>query len=204
MNRLFLLILGIFAAFAFGWVGMVAVPYAQIGTLQPEVNEDLGDVAPPTPSGLALAGERVYAANGCVYCHTQSVREGSDIERKWGERRSVARDYIYRQLPLLGSARFGQDLANIGTDARQTDPKWHHLHLYNPQAVYPWSTMPASRYLYITRKISGQKSDDALDLKGDDAPAPGYEVVPTEDAKALVAYLLSLRQNYPLKEAPLP
>jgi cytochrome c oxidase cbb3-type subunit II len=31
---------------------------------------------------------------------------------------------------------------------------------------------------------------------------PGYEVVPTEDAKALVAYLLSLKRDYPLPEAP--
>jgi phosphoserine aminotransferase len=32
----------------------------------------------------------------------------------------------------------------------------------------------------------------------------GYEVVPTAEAEALVAYLLSLNRNYPLPEAPEP
>jgi hypothetical protein len=34
------------------------------------------------------------------------------------------------------------------------------------------------------------------------APPAGYEVVPTDDAKNLVAYLLSLRADVPLYEAP--
>jgi hypothetical protein len=29
-----------------------------------------------------------------------------------------------------------------------------------------------------------------------------YEIVPTQDARNLVAYLLSLDRTYPLKEAP--
>ena len=36
------------------------------------------------------------------------------------------------------------------------------------------------------------------------APPPGYEVVPTAEGKALVDYLLSLKKNYPLPEAPEP
>ena len=34
-------------------------------------------------------------------------------------------------------------------------------------------------------------------------PAPGYEVVPKFEAKALVAYLLSLNADAPLYEAPM-
>jgi hypothetical protein len=34
------------------------------------------------------------------------------------------------------------------------------------------------------------------------APPSGYEVVPTAEGKALVDYLLSLKKNYPLPEAP--
>jgi len=37
-----------------------------------------------------------------------------------------------------------------------------------------------------------------------DSPPEGYEVVPTYEAEALVAYLLSLNRNYPLPEAPEP
>jgi len=39
-----------------------------------------------------------------------------------------------------------------------------------------------------------------------DAPAAGYEIVPTTEAKSLVAYLLSLKKDYHLKpdEAGVP
>jgi cytochrome c oxidase cbb3-type subunit 2 len=63
-------------------------------------------------------GREVYIREGCYYCHTQQVRDpqnSSDLERGWGMRRSVARDYIYENPPLLGSVRIGPDLANIGS-----------------------------------------------------------------------------------------
>ena len=62
--------------------------------------------------------------------------------------------------------------------------------------------MPRFTDLFLVRKIQGQKSDQALELTGTDAPKEGYEVIPTADAKNLVAYLLSLRHDYPLPEAP--
>ena len=63
--------------------------------------------------------------------------------------------------------------------------------------------MPSYSYLYKVRKIQGQPSNESLvGLTGPHAPKPGYEVIPTDDAKALVAYLLSLNQNYPLPESP--
>ena len=62
------------------------------------------------------------------------------------------------------------------------------------------SNMPAYRFLYDKRKIDGQRSVDALDLTGRDAPPDGWEIVPTYDAKCLVAYLMSLDQSHPLKE----
>jgi hypothetical protein len=39
-------------------------------------------------------------------------------------------------------------------------------------------------------------------LEGEFAPEPGFEIVPTADARALVAYLLSLNTDVPLFEAP--
>jgi hypothetical protein len=39
-------------------------------------------------------------------------------------------------------------------------------------------------------------------LKGEFAPAAGFEVVPTVEAKEIAAYLLSLRSDAPLYEAP--
>jgi len=62
------------------------------------------------------------------------------------------------------------------------------------------STMPAYKFLYERQPISGERSADALQLTGPDAPPPGWEIVPTYDAKCLVAYLMSLDQSHPLKE----
>ena len=80
---------------------------------------------------------------------------------------------------------------------------WHHRHLYSPRSISPDnvdSTMPAYRFLYEKRSISSERSSDALQLSGADAPPPGWEVVPSYDAKCLVAYLMSLDQSHPLKE----
>jgi cytochrome c oxidase cbb3-type subunit 2 len=60
--------------------------------------------------------------------------------------------------------------------------------------------MPAYRFLYEKRIITGERSADALQLTGPDAPPEGWEIVPTYDARCLVAYLMSLDQSHPLKE----
>jgi len=62
------------------------------------------------------------------------------------------------------------------------------------------STMPAYKFLYEKHPISGERSADALQLESRDAPPLGWEVVPTYEAKCLVAYLMSLDQSHPLKE----
>jgi cytochrome c oxidase cbb3-type subunit 2 len=64
--------------------------------------------------------------------------------------------------------------------------------------------MPSFRYLFREQRILGQISADALKLNGLGAPPDGYEIVPTGDGKAIVAYLLSLKRNYALPEAPKP
>jgi len=255
-------------------------------------------------------GEHVYAANGCVYCHSQQVRAdyiADDIERKWGNRRSAPRDYIFERPVFLGKMRMGQDLANIGArapapeespapagaaspaaqgaavsspppskaaspapaSAAATAPAaspgispasaapqnaspppgqrtgvaspspgqmanttpggsspaapsaqtpgapwpiqtaglppmysaaWHHVHLYAPRSINPDSNMPAYRFLYEKRRIAGERSAEALQLSGSDAPPEDWEVVPTYDARCVVAYLMGLNQSHPLKE----
>ena len=60
--------------------------------------------------------------------------------------------------------------------------------------------MPAYRFLYEKRRISGEKSADALKLTGNNAPEEGWEIVPSYDAKCLVAYLMSLDQSHALTE----
>jgi cytochrome c oxidase cbb3-type subunit 2 len=203
MNRGLTLFAGVFLTFAFAWAGLVLVPYLQFGRVADLVSEDNGQTVPPPLSGLAQRGHEVYAAQGCVYCHSQQVRgetQGSDLARGWGARRTVARDYLRERPHFLGTMRTGPDLSNVGR--RQPSAEWHHKHLYHPQAVSPGSAMPPFRFLYQLRKVAGEPSPDALKLDPADAPPPGWEVVPTPDARALVAYLLSLDRSYALPEAP--
>ena len=59
--------------------------------------------------------------------------------------------------------------------------------------------MPSFRHLYKKRKIKGQKSEYALgnvDWENDEE-AQNYEIVPTERAKALVGYLMTLKKDDP-------
>ncbi len=120
MKGLIPLFLGIFGTFAFSWVGLAVISNWQIGHLNPQMEEDGTDVYPQPQSGMVERGRRVYAANGCVYCHSQQVRAdyaADDIERKWGDRRSAPRDYIFERQVFLGKMRMGPDLANVGARA---------------------------------------------------------------------------------------
>ena len=324
MKGLAPLFLGIFGTFAFSWIGLTVIPTWQIGHLNPESDEEGTDIYPRPQSGMFERGGHVYAANGCVYCHSQQVRAdyiADDIERKWGNRRSAPRDYIFERPVFLGKMRMGQDLADIGARApapeespppagaaspaaqgaavssppaeapakaspppsqaaspapktspatapgaspgttpaatsppavSQTSPAppgqrtgvaspspgqmanttpgesspaapsaqtpgaswpiqtaglppmysaaWHHVHLYAPRSINPDSNMPAYRFLYEKRRIAGERSAEALQLSGSDAPPEGWEVVPTYDAKCVVAYLMGLNQSHPLKD----
>jgi cbb3-type cytochrome oxidase cytochrome c subunit len=274
MKGLAPLFLGIFGTFAFSWIGLTVIPTWQIGHLNPESDEEGTDIYPRPQSGMFTRGEHVYAANGCVYCHSQQVRAdyiADDIERKWGNRRSAPLDYIFERPVFLGKMRMGQDLANIGARApapeespspaaqgaavsspppsTATSPAakvpagapaslspaapgvagaspaapsaqtpgapwpiqtaglppmysaaWHHVHLYAPRSINPDSNMPAYRFLYEKRRIAGERSAEALQLSSSDAPPVGWEVVPTYDAKCVVAYLMGLNQSHPLKE----
>jgi hypothetical protein len=76
---------------------------------------------------------------------------------------------------------------------------WHHKHLYSPRSINIDSNMPSYRFLYEKRQISDAPSVDALHFTGSDAPPEGREIVPTFDAKCLVAYLMSRNQSHPLK-----
>jgi cytochrome c oxidase cbb3-type subunit II len=257
MKGLAPLFFGFFAIFAFAWMGLTVAPNAQIGHLDPETNpQDETDHYPMPPSGMAERGRHVYVSNGCMYCHTEQVRPdyiSADIERKWGERRSAPRDYIFARPVVLGKMRIGPDLSNVGKrapaeDANAPQPNaspaassnapnksaspapagsappqnappapapdtatasgepavysaaWHHKHLYDPRSLNSDSIMPAFKFLYEKRRITGERSADALKLSGRDALPEGYEVVPTYEAECLVAYLMSLDQSHPLTE----
>jgi cytochrome c oxidase cbb3-type subunit 2 len=198
-------VLGIFVLFGLPWIGFVAFPYMMFAELKADRDEITKELTPPNVPGVAQQGSHVFAANGCVYCHSQFARdktEGGDIDRQWAKRRTVARDYMNDRQVFLGVSRLGPDLTNVGV--RQKDAQWYYRLLYNPQASDPASTMPSYRWLFREQKIAGQAANNALKLEGADKPRAGYEIVPTAEGESLVAYLLSLKRDYNLPEAPEP
>jgi cytochrome c oxidase cbb3-type subunit 2 len=113
----------------------------------------------------------------------------------------VALDFLYDYPVMPGSQRIGPDLANVG--ACWPDSTWHLRHLYAPRMEIKGSLMPSYRFLFEKRRIEHAVSPDALVLPAGLAAEPGYEIVPKPEAKALAAYLVSLRANEPLFETPL-
>jgi len=179
MKGLVPLFLGIFGTFAFSWAGLTMIPNAQIGQLDPQVDEDGNDPYPAPKSGMADRGRRIYAANGCVYCHSQQVRPdygGSDLERKWGERRSAPRDYLFERPALLGKMRMGPDLANVGKRAPADDA----------DAPPPGATQPTSPAPTDPAAAPGNPSAPAA-APGGSPPAPASENPPPGNASPAAA-----------------
>jgi cytochrome c oxidase cbb3-type subunit II len=195
-----LFLLGLFIALLISFAGIVLGSHAQLGRLTPYFDDTEGQSYPRRTSGIAARGQLVYADLGCAACHTQQVRRpdyGSDQARGWGERQSVARDYVHQTRPQLGSSRLGPDLANLA--ARKP-------HAPSAEGLYKLlyigaGTHPSYRFLFDERKIVGEPASDALQLTGSFAAKPGEEIVPNERARALVAYLLSLSSTYDYPEA---
>ena len=204
MNNLAKFIGGIFATLGIAWLAFVVGARSQYGDLSPtaSVLEEDGSIAPdaelfPTSlSGVAQQGAKEYASLGCVTCHTQQVRRvetGFDVERGWGLRPSVPRDYVLQKHVLLGNSRIGPDLANIGL--RDYSDEWLHQHLFEPQSLVPSSLCPPSPFLY---NEVDEESESLLTVSNDDS-SDRY-INPTIRADRLVAYLQSLKQDYELPE----
>lgn len=207
MNRITLIGAGILFTVIASLFGLVLIPSNQFESMQPKefTNPDGSVVVYPTQldSWREEPGSHVYRAMGCIYCHSQQVRPegyGADIERGWGQRRSVPRDYVLQNPPYLGTMRTGPDLANIGV--RQTSEQWHYTHLYDPQITSPGSVMPPFGFLFSTHKDVEPKSIPGIPvfkLPESYDYRPTW-IVPNEQAMQLVAYLATLRQEHSLEE----
>jgi cytochrome c oxidase cbb3-type subunit II len=95
-----------------------------------------------TRNEAEAAGRKIYIANGCVYCHSQSIRTVD-----WGmgaERIAQAGDYIADEPILLGSQRTGPDLSQQGGEHPDD---WHAAHFVNPRFTRPNSIMPRFAFL---------------------------------------------------------
>ena len=101
-------------------------------------------------------GRKLYIANGCINCHSQSIRLVD-----WGlgaERIAQAGDYVADRPILLGSIRTGPDLSQAGGEHPND---WHIAHFINPRYTRPNSIMPPWEFLgeekinTLTRYVQG-------------------------------------------------
>ncbi|MDP4623558.1 MAG: cbb3-type cytochrome c oxidase subunit II [Akkermansiaceae bacterium] len=205
MSKFRYIFIGFMLTFLSSWVGLVLMPVWGLGNFEQTPDPATGEMIPPKLSSLEKEGRDVYIANGCVYCHSQQVhpaRVRTDIARGWGVRRTVARDYMNQEVAQMGTMRTGPDLSNIGV--RNPSETWHYLHLYNPQITSKGSNMPPFTFLFETKKKDPENpAKDALNLPEGFGPGADYEVTPSHEMRALVAYLQSLKLSaYEIPEAP--
>src|SRR5512135_302461 len=92
---------------------------------------------------LELAGRDIYQREGCMGCHTQTVRPLASEVARYGDYSKVG-EFAYDRPHLWGSKRTGPDLAREG-GLRPND--WHQRHFENPRALVPKSNMPSYAFL---------------------------------------------------------
>ncbi len=99
---------------------------------------------PYTP--LQLAGRDVYQKEGCINCHSQTVRPLKADVLRYGEISQPGESAFERPF-LWGSKRTGPDLARVGG---VYSDEWHKAHMINPQHFFPSSNMP--KYPWLAEK----------------------------------------------------
>ena len=185
----------LFSTILFGFLGLASIIAIGPAIWVQNNTHPLPSAEPLTD--LERDGLGVYIAEGCVACHTQQVRPIA-MDQVWG-RPSAPGDYadVTPMDPLrpyapavLGSARTGPDLTNVG--ARQPSDTWQYLHMYNPRIVVPDSVMPA--YPWLFEVVESPSADDVIVPVPAERVPDGGTVVATDKAEALIAYLLSLEQ----------
>ena len=203
MNNIFKFSFYIFLTLAFAWLAFVVGAKNQYGDLEPtaESLEEDGSIPvdaelfPKAMPGIAQLGAKDYLSLGCATCHTQQVRSekaGFDVERGWGKRPSVPRDYVLQNEVLLGHNRVGPDLANVGL--REYSSEWLHQHLFMPQSVVEGSICQPTPFLYEQVE---EPTDKTIETSIDGEP---IFIKPSIRADRLVAYLEALKQDYELPE----
>jgi cytochrome c oxidase cbb3-type subunit 2 len=111
------------------------------------LQEQMRAMSPEHPLGLTASetrGRRIYAREGCAYCHTQQIRYAAADVARFG-RATLAWETIFDYPQLWGTRRIGPDLSRE-TSARTAD--WQLSHLYSPRSVVRDSVMPAFPWLF--------------------------------------------------------
>ena len=100
---------------------------------------------------LISMGEKLFAAEGCWYCHTDQTRtliqdlvlNGSD---SYPAPPSSSHEYTYQEITFAGTRRIGPDLSRVGIKRPFRD--WHKGHFWSPKTASQGSIMPAFRHFF--------------------------------------------------------
>lgn len=132
----------------------------------------IASVKPYTP--LELQGRDLYIREGCVNCHSQTVRPFRSETERYGEY-SKAGEFVYDHPFLWGSKRTGPDLAREGGKYGNA---WHYNHLMDPRLMSPGSIMPEYGWL-LTQKLDTSLTAGKINaMRKLGVPyAPGYDKI---------------------------
>ncbi len=175
---------------------LLVILFMLLGTyftmIVPLMDEDLNtpakDAKPYTE--LELKGKKIYESEGCWYCHTQQVRNllNETMRYGMGEEETFKRfgirahikappsqpgEFVYDMPHMLGTRRTGPDLARVGG---KYDNSWLVNHFRDPRSTSPGSIMPSYSWFFTDQNQ------------------------PTDDLKALVAYIQKLGTNLKWRE----
>ncbi len=113
-----------------------------------------------------IKGRDNYVREACWHCHSQFVRPTANENLRYGPVSTPGEYQNILNLPqLFGTRRVGPDLSR---ESGKHSNDWHYAHLYKPTNVVPQSVMPQYPWYFEVKE--------------------GVPV-PTDEGKALVAYL---------------
>ncbi len=164
-------------------------------------------------TALEIQGRDLYIREGCVNCHSQTVRPFRSETARYGEY-SKAGEFVYDHPFLWGSKRTGPDLHRIGG---KYPNRWHFDHFLDPEITSPGSIMPSYPWLlertidlnttkaklnalrlvgvpYSNEEIERANEDlmAQAQLIADDLAANQINVRPDSEVVAMIAYLQRL------------
>ncbi|ADY50950.1 cytochrome c oxidase, cbb3-type, subunit I [Pseudopedobacter saltans DSM 12145] len=164
-------------------------------------------------TALEIQGRDLYIKEGCVNCHSQTVRPFRSETERYGEY-SKAGEFVYDHPFLWGSKRTGPDLHRVGGKYSHA---WHYNHLIDPASMTPGSIMPSYEWLAEQEidttttapkikalrrigvpyeegfeKIANQDLLKQAEKIAAGLKADNIEVSPTSEMVAIIAYLQRL------------
>jgi cytochrome c oxidase cbb3-type subunit I/II len=131
-------------------------------------------------TALEVQGRDLYIKEGCVNCHSQTVRPFRSETERYGEY-SKAGEFVYDHPFLWGSKRTGPDLHRVG--GKYSDA-WHYNHMVDPAAMSPGSIMPEYSWLVSQTLDTTNTAAKINALRKIGVPYPeGYDKIANEDLK---------------------